>query len=81
MLTTLFQYDTEGHARQWSVEVSADQYRFVTGVVGGSLVESSWTTAKPKNVGRGNETTGEQQALNEAKSACCLLYTSPSPRD
>ena len=69
MLTTLFQYDSEGNARQWSVEVNGDQYRFVTGIVGGALVESGWTTAKPKNIGKGNETTGEQQALNEAKSA------------
>jgi ATP-dependent DNA ligase len=40
----------------------------MSGVQGGELVTSEWTVAKPKNVGKKNETTGEEQASSEIAS-------------
>lgn len=64
-MKTLFKLDNKNQIRQWSVEVSGDKYRFITGILGGKLVESAWTVALPKNIGRANETTGVQQAQLE----------------
>jgi len=41
------------------------QFRAVSGLVDGKAVEAAWTTALPKNVGKSNATTGEQQAIAE----------------
>lgn len=50
------------------MEVDGDRYRTVSGIEDGQLVASGWTVAEPKNVGRANETTGEQQAIAEVNS-------------
>jgi len=65
---TLFNIDENGNTRIWYMEVDRDKYRTVSGIEDGQLVESGWTVAEPKNVGRANETTGEQQAFAEVNS-------------
>lgn len=50
------------------MEQNGSQYRTVAGLKDGEKVVSEYTTAKPKNVGRANETTAEQQALSEIQS-------------
>ena len=63
---TIYKRDTAGKIRVWSYEIHQDGYRTIAGVQGGSLVASAWTKAKPKNEGKANATTGEEQAIIEA---------------
>lgn len=65
-MKTLYKVDTKGKTRQWSIEVIGDKYRTISGLVDGEKVTSAWTVATPKNVGKSNETTSEQQAILEA---------------
>jgi len=59
---TLYEYDTTDRLRVWYMERDGDKYRTISGLENGVKVESDWKLANPKNVGRANETTGEQQA-------------------
>lgn len=68
MKQTLYKLDNKGKVREWTIEVDGGRYRVITGLVDGKKVESNWTQAEPKNVGRANATTAEEQALAEAKS-------------
>jgi len=65
-MKTLYKIDTKGKTRQWSIEVLGDKYRTISGLIDGEKVTSAWTVATPKNVGKSNETTPEQQAKFEA---------------
>ena len=65
-MKTLYKVDTKGKTREWSIEVLGDKYRTISGLVDGEKVTSAWTVAKPKNVGKANETTPEAQAQLEA---------------
>lgn len=65
---TLYSRDSKGNIRVWHMEQDTDKYRMVSGLQDGGKVSSSWTTAKPKNVGKKNATTGEQQAASEIDS-------------
>ncbi len=62
----IFKRDSAGKIRSWQYEVDGARYRTIAGIAGGNLVTSAWTAASPKNVGRSNETTAEQQAVAEA---------------
>jgi DNA ligase-1 len=64
----LYQVDENDNLRVWWMDQSGDKYRTVSGIEGGKLVTSEWKLAKPKNVGRANATTGEQQAEAEILS-------------
>lgn len=54
--------------QEWTIEVQGDKYRSIEGFQGGAKTESKWTVAKPKNIGKSNETTGEEQAEKEAEA-------------
>ncbi len=60
--------DSLGKLRSWQFEVNGGAYRTIAGMVGGAQVESGWTICQPKNVGRTNATTAEQQALAEGEA-------------
>jgi ATP-dependent DNA ligase len=64
----LYSVDSNSKVRVYYIEQEQDNYRMVSGIDGGKEVRSKWTTAKPKNVGRSNATTGEEQADSEIKS-------------
>ena len=64
----LYQIDENGNTRVWWMEQDGDKYRTVSGIADGKLVTSQWKLAKPKNVGRANATTGEEQAAAEITS-------------
>ena len=68
MFQTLYKRNVNGSIQEWTIEVQDDKYRTVSGKKGGKLVISKWTQAAPKNLGRSNQTTPEQQALLEAKA-------------
>jgi len=61
----IFKRGTDGKIRQWNFIVEGDRWAVLSGIMGGTPTQSKWTTAKPKNVGKTNATTGEQQAMLE----------------
>lgn len=61
----IYKRDTSGKTRTWQYEVIGDKYRTIAGIEGGNLVTTGWTTCEPKNVGRANATTAEDQATLE----------------
>lgn len=67
-MTKLFKRNSKGQIQEWEVKVEGDTFYTVEGLVGGKLTTSKPTKCYPKNVGKSNETTGEEQALLEAKS-------------
>jgi DNA ligase 1 len=67
-LPKLYSRNKDGSIQEWQVEVQGDKYRMIAGRLNGQLVESNWTVAKGKNVGRANETSPEEQAKLEAQS-------------
>ena len=64
----LYKRDTKGNKRIWLSEIAGNKYRFITGLIDGKKVTSSWKTANPKNIGKKNETTGAEQAVVEVES-------------
>lgn len=65
---TLYHIDGNQNVRTWWMEQDGNKYRAVSGIDGGKLVVSEWKVAKPKNVGRANATTAEEQARLEIES-------------
>lgn len=65
---TLYNIDSKGKVRIWYLESDGPRYRAISGLKDGKKVTSEWTTCEPKNVGRSNATTAEQQALSEVHS-------------
>lgn len=65
-LPTLYKMDSKGKIRFWSIATVGNTYSVSHGLVDGA-VQSSMVACEPKNVGRANETTGEQQAISEAQ--------------
>lgn len=64
---TLYHKGKNNELRQWRVWADSDKVYTEYGVAGGILQTSS-KVCVPKNVGKKNETTAEQQAENEAQS-------------
>lgn len=64
---TIYKKDTKGNIRQLSVSVMGSAVEQSSGILYGALVPHSYT-AKPKNIGKVNETTAEEQAIIEAKA-------------
>lgn len=62
---TLYKRGSKGEIRVWRMEQDGDKHRTIAGVQDGKQTESGWTTSKPKNVGKANATTGEEQAASE----------------
>ena len=69
MMPTLFKRTSAGAVQVWCREIEGDKYRSVSGQLDGAQVAAEWTVATPKNVGRSNATTGEQQAQIECDAA------------
>lgn len=63
----LYGKDSKGNIKEWSISVEGAVITVVHGKLGGKM-QSKYTTCVPKNVGRANETTPEQQARLEADS-------------
>lgn len=60
--------DSKGQLRHWRYEVDGSRWRGISGLVSGNETASGWTTSKPKNVGKKNATTAEEQASAEAEA-------------
>jgi ATP-dependent DNA ligase len=66
-LPTLYHKGSKGELRQWRTWTEGPHIFTEHGIVGGKL-QLSRKTATPKNVGRSNETTADEQALSESQS-------------
>lgn len=64
---TLYALNKDGSFQEWKVFVMGDTISVEFGKLGGKI-QTKRTVAKPKNIGRANETTAEQQARSEAQS-------------
>ena len=65
---TLYALSSTGKTLVLWIEQDGDKYRASHGQQGGKIVVDEWTVAQPKNVGKKNETTGEQQATLEIEA-------------
>jgi DNA ligase-1 len=65
-LNTLYKKAVSGKALEWTIEVEGNKYRTITGYTDGIKTTSEWTVCYPKNAGKKNATTAEEQALAEA---------------
>lgn len=63
----LYKKDSKGKIRELNIFAEGADIVQISGLIEGKKVEHR-TTCKPKNVGRSNETTAEEQALSEVKS-------------
>ncbi len=68
-LPTLYKRSATGAILQWTMYISDFTYYAEYGQVGGLLQRSAVIIAEPKNIGRANATTAEEQAQFEAESA------------
>lgn len=70
MTQTLFKRTSTGAIQIWRQEFNetGDGYRTISGQQGGAQVTSQYTIATPKNVGRSNATTPQQQAQAEVEA-------------
>ena len=67
-LPTLYKRDATGGIRSWRVVIDGDTYWTEYGLIDGAKTVSPPVQAQPKNVGRSNESSAEQQATLEAAS-------------
>jgi DNA ligase-1 len=67
-LPTLFSRTSTGAIQQWTVQIDGNKFRVESGQTDGKKVLSEWTVCEPKNVGRTNATTAEEQADSEAQA-------------
>lgn len=65
---TLYARTSSGAVQIWWMEQDGEQYRSISGQKDGAKVTAAWTKAQPKNVGRTNATTAEEQAEAEIQS-------------
>lgn len=63
---TLYKNTSLGQVQSWQIVVEGNTYYTIEGI--NQLSTSKPTVCVGKNIGRANETTPEQQALNEARS-------------
>lgn len=63
---TIYKKTKTGATQTWSVEVEGDKYRTSSGQLDGKIQVSEWTICYPKNVGKANASTAEEQAITEA---------------
>lgn len=62
---TLYKKTSTGATQVWFVDSEGPRYRTTSGQIDGKKVTSEWTVCEPKNVGRANATTAEEQCEAE----------------
>lgn len=67
MFPKLFIRDSKGNQREWLVKVLGNQVIVEHGQSGKKITQKI-TKSKPKNIGKVNETTDEEQAIKDAQS-------------
>jgi ATP-dependent DNA ligase len=68
-MTTSYKRDKKGKVRAWTIEHDAVSYWTISGIhPDGKMTKTAPTFVEQKNVGKANETSLEQQVLNEVAS-------------
>lgn len=67
-MTTLYKRDKKGKLMEWNIWHDGESYTTSSGYVGGAITETLPTFVEQKNIGKANETSLEQQVLNEVAS-------------
>ena len=68
-MATLYKRDKKGKVRAWTIEHDAVSYWTISGIYpDGKMTKTAPTFVEQKNVGKANETSLEQQVLNEVAS-------------
>ena len=67
-MTKLYKRDKKGKLMEWNIWHNGVSYTTSSGYVGGAITETLPTFVEQKNVGKANETSLEQQVLNEVSS-------------
>ena len=67
-LDTLYKKTTVGKTQTWTIEVSENKFRTISGQSDGKKITNKWTICEAKNVGKKNATTGETQAIKQAEA-------------
>lgn len=67
-MTTLYKRDKKGKLMEWNIWHDGVSYTTSSGYVGGAITETLPTFVEQKNIGKANETSLEQQVLNEVAS-------------
>ena len=67
-MTTLYKRDKKGNLLEWSIDHDNVSYWTISGRCDGKKIQTSPTFVEQKNVGKANETSLEQQVLNEVAS-------------
>lgn len=67
-MTTLYKRDKKGNLLEWSIDHDNVSYWTISGRCDGKKTQTSPTFVEQKNVGKANETSLEQQVLNEVAS-------------
>jgi hypothetical protein len=67
-LPTLYKKDTTDKIRQWSIIAEDNKFWTEQGILDGKIVVNKPTITHPKNIGKSNETSAEEQAHAEAKA-------------
>lgn len=68
-MVTLYKRDKKGKVRSWTIEHDAVSYWTISGIhPDGKMTKTAPTFVEQKNVGKANETSLEQQVLNEVAS-------------
>ena len=68
-MTTLYKRDKKGKVRAWTIEHDAVSYWTISGIhPDGKMTKTAPTFVEQKNVGKANETSLEQQVINEVAS-------------
>jgi DNA ligase-1 len=66
---TLYKRTQHGKVQIWYMESDGAKYRTVSGQQDGVHTTSEWTTCKPKNLGRANATTAEEQCQSRVDAS------------
>ena len=67
-MTKLYKRDKKGKLMEWNIWYDGVSYTTSSGYVGGAITETLPTFVEQKNIGKANETSLEQQVLNEVSS-------------
>jgi DNA ligase-1 len=65
---TIYKKTSSGATQLWYAEVEGGKFRTISGQIDGKKTTSEWTVTEPKNVGKQNATTAEQQAVAEVEA-------------
>lgn len=65
---TLYKREDSGKRREWTIVREGNKIKTLTGLEGGSIVESDWTVCQGKNFGKINATTDDEQAELELEA-------------